>query len=591
MGGFIDILVQSDTSHELIPSRMGNGPWRQSMAVDGASVILSEPADGDIPRDDIFFEYYHNDFALYVLGEIYTYRNEKLRHTRQLLLDALVLDIIEDKFDPLHCNGHFAIFIYDRRGKKWKVITSRWGTLHVYKGSSNGQRAIGTFFRSVVRASNATTIDTDALLPYFAFGFFLGADTFFKEVRILEPASVYTFAADLSLIRQEKYWNPWHEASSLGYSAVLDGLAETMDEVTRDLFASGRIAVPISGGLDSRTLAGLSVSAGRNEGLWSYSYGYTDDSIETRIATNVAQSLSLPFKPFTIDNYLFRNIDLISDSVEYFQYINGTRQANIVDELSMHADYVIAAHWGDVWFDTTVSKGGTDDRGLVGYAFNKFNKRGSAWLVENVLHRDVAAARRVLEERLSDLLDSLAPIKDLDYRLKMLKTLTWSFRWTLASIRMFQPGAFPRLPFYDTRVTDFFSTVPSRFLTGRKLQIDYLKRFHPHLARIAWQPYGTSLYHYKVWNKRMLPWRAAAKIRRLVAGLRPISRNWEVTYFDALGETMLREDLLDNDTLSAHLARDRAELLLADFYKKPTAASGYTVSMLHTFSLFLKKYC
>ena len=48
----------------------------------------------------------------------------------------------------------------------------------------------------------------------------------------------------------------------------------------------------------------------------------------------------------------------------------------------------------------------------------------------------------------------------------------WSARWTTASLRMFQSAAFPRLPFYDTRLADFFATVPTPLVAGRRLQID-----------------------------------------------------------------------------------------------------------------------
>ena len=41
-----------------------------------------------------------------------------------------------------------------------------------------------------------------------------------------------------------------------------------------------------------------------------------------------------------------------------------------------------------------------------------------------------------------------------------------SFRWTTTSLRMFQAAAFPRLPFYDTRMADFFSSRLLRWLTA-----------------------------------------------------------------------------------------------------------------------------
>ena len=70
---------------------------------------------------------------------------------------------------------------------------------------------------------------------------------------------------------------------------------------------------------------------------------------------------------------------------------------------------------------------------------------------------------------------------------------------------MFQPGAFPRLPFYDTRLSDFFCTVPSEFVSQRRLQIDYLKNFAPDLARIKWQVYDTNLYRHQHFQRGWFP--------------------------------------------------------------------------------------
>ncbi len=57
-------------------------------------------------------------------------------------------------------------------------------------------------------------------------------------------------------------------------------------------------------------------------------------------------------------------------------------------------------------------------------------------------------------------LDGIPEDHEPDFRLKALKTETWGFRWTLASLRMYQTAVLPRLPFFDTRVTDILSCSP-----------------------------------------------------------------------------------------------------------------------------------
>ena len=117
----------------------------------------------------------------------------------------------------------------------------------------------------------------------------------------------------------------------------------------------------------------------------------------------------------------------------------------------------------------------------------------------------------MLADLLRPELKAVRSIDDPDFRIKAFKIDQWSFRRTMASLRSYQLGAFPRLPFYDTRLSDFFATVPSEFVAGRRLQIDYLKRYAPDLARIAWQAGGANLYQYRSARYWKLPIRVAAR--------------------------------------------------------------------------------
>ena len=65
----------------------------------------------------------------------------------------------------------------------------------------------------------------------------------------------------------------------------------------------------------------------------------------------VAESRHLPFEAFAVGPYLFDRLSMILNAVEGFQDLTQCRQAAVSDELARHADYVIAAHWGDVWLD------------------------------------------------------------------------------------------------------------------------------------------------------------------------------------------------------------------------------------------------
>jgi hypothetical protein len=157
---------------------------------------------------------------------------------------------------------------------------------------------------------------------------------------------------------------------------------------------------------------------------------------------------------------------------------------------------------------------------------------------------------------------------------------------------MYQAGAFPRLPFYDTRLTDFFASVPSDFVRGRRLQIDYLKRFAPDLARIDWQAYGTNLYRYRYFDSLLLPARAVRKAARLLRGRPAPQRNWEVQFLGATNRRRLEEALLARGGRLRDLVPESAiRSLLESFYAAPfEEGRGYTVSMLLTFASWMETY-
>jgi hypothetical protein len=221
-------------------------------------------------------------------------------------------------------------------------------------------------------------------------------------------------------------------------------------------------------------------------------------------------------------------------------------------------------------------------------------KGGRDWLLEHLCRKQLGKDEPgdFLKEMVRQEIAQVRHIDDQDFRIKAFKTGQWSFRWTEASLRMFQPGAFPRLPFYDNRLSNFFCTVPSEFVSRRQLQIDYLKSFAPDLARIKWQVYDTNLWHYQHFRTWLLPKRALKKAWRILRSKPVIERNWEVQFFNPEGRKGLERWLLRPGLrLHEFVAPAALQALVRNFYEDPIKEKrGYTVSMLLTFSTWLEKY-
>lgn len=499
-------------------------------------------------------------------------------------------------------NGHFLILAWQQDTRQWHTWTDRFGTLHAYYASSDQRAALGTFFPTVASAASHRQLDWEALASFFACGFFPHQRTYYNDVQILLPATHYIFNEKGHLLNQERYWQ-WFHSPNLHrtYQDTVIEFKELFQQVMHDLTSQGQVAMPISGGLDSRsTVAAVSTpEAQPDPRFWFYSYGYAEDSVETRIARRIAAARHLPFQPFTIRPYLFDKLDLCLSCVEGFQDLTMARQASVIETVGEHATHLIAAHMGDLWCDNMGLAGHapSSEQALIEKGYRKMRKGGSQWLFEHF--QPLAAASdevqaMILNPIAADLATS-SHIEDADFRIKILKVNQWVFRWTNASLRMFQATVFPRLPFYDTRLADFFCTTPTHFVSGRRLQIDYLKRFAPDLARITWQVYDANLFNYQHFNTWLLPRRALKKAWRALRGQKVLERNWEVQFLNPAGRAGLERWLLGEERngrklrLHEFVSPRAVQELLDTFYAAPLEQGrGYTLSMLLTFSAWLE---
>ncbi|MEM6792453.1 MAG: asparagine synthase-related protein [Acidobacteriota bacterium] len=501
--------------------------------------------------------------------------------------------------DPsIRLGGRFLLLI-ERTGS-FEVVTDRFNTLHAYR-TANGA-AVGTSYRAVCAAGSARRLDWPALRGFFTLGFFLGESTHYDDVRCLGPAARHR-ATEAGDSGGERYWRwSYRPERRRDRRETVDELASRLERAVGAAAAGEageRLALPISGGLDSRVLVACQPAGSR---AWGFSYGYQKGSVEIRLAAEIARRRGLDFESFVVEAYLERELDVVLDAVEGFQDVTQSRQISLRGELARRAGAVLGGHWGDVWLDDAhldLAASGAEGRAeeeLPGRVLASMRKRGHGWLVENVCAHHLepggpASGRDPLELAIARGLEELADVEDLDFRVKAFKTDHWSSRWTLASVRAYQAASFPRLPFYDPQLADFFATVATEELRDRSLEIDYLRRHAPDLAAVPWQETGAPLgrSRRRAWWLG-LPERAARRAWRTLRRRPVIERNWEVQWLSPGGRTLLR-GLLTAPGLRLHdvVPRRSVEQHLEEFLRAPSAANGYSISMLATFAAWLER--
>lgn len=496
--------------------------------------------------------------------------------------------------NPKILNGHFLIFAYDRIEEYWHVITNRLGTMHAYFSDCSDCSAIGTYSPSVAAFSGCKDIDWESIYAFFNLGFFLDDTTYRKGVHLFPPSHHTVLNNTGKIILKSEYWHWFYEPDfNLTYDQAIGQFKQIFDEVLTDQVKGKRVALPLSGGLDSRsTLAvlGSNTNCGATS-LFPFSYGYTDHSQETKIASELAHVRDLGIKTWTIEPYLFQNIRRISSCLEGFQDITQARQAFVVDDLGLNATHVVAAHWGDVWLDDMglLNHPVQTNKLLSNIILEKYRKKNIERLLGLFSDPFTGDYDALLNNKIENSLDSLDQISETDFKVKAWKTIQWSHRWTLTSIRMYQSGLFPLLPFYDNRLVDFFCHLPSSYVHGRQLQIDYLKKFAPDLAKIKWQAYDANLFQIKYFNSWLVPHRIYQKAKRAFSNTPVKQRNWEVQFLTSDGRSNLSSQLLENAAeLHKYCSRVELESMIDDLFIHPGGGLAYCLSMLLTFSSWLE---
>lgn len=576
------LLVRGEAPPEL-PARRAGAAWRVLAGVPGWTLLSAPPGPGwtGLPLRECAVGTRRG----WLFGELHGGNPEAWTLVVAGHVGADALD------------GQFLLWTWDDGTREWTVQSDRFGTLHAYWSARAEAMAIGTYHPAVAAHASLGALDWRGLTGFFGSGFFPGDRTHLEDVRILRPASEYTLGSDGRVARR-RYWEWSHEPDGASFDRTVDRFAETLGEVVADHAREGRVALPVSGGLDSRCLVAALARAGVpafEEGrAWAFSYGYGERSLETRIARRVAAARGLPFDAFAVPRYLFERLDQVLACTEGFQDLAQSRQIGVADEIAARADVVLAGHWGDVWLDTLGLDGVGDVplRRTVDHFVARTYKPAD-WLYAHLCAPALEGAdpgevrREIVEEELAP----YATIRDPDFRIKAFKTDQWSFRWTLASVRAYRPAATPRLPFYDTRLADLFCRVRSEYMRGRRLQIEYLKRHAPDLARVPWQVRGTDLFGGRWADARARARRAAGKAARALTGRRILQRNWEVQFAEGPGRRALEDRLLGPDApIHDHVPAGEVRSLLERLYARPgDGGLGYQVSMLLTFAVWLER--
>ena len=203
-----------------------------------------------------------------------------------------------------HLNGHFAFAILDKVKRKLILANDRFSSNPIFYSLTPSQLLFASEMGAVlICAQHRPEINREAVLEYFTFHFTLGDKTLFSNVKRLSPSSIMSYDLQNGKFSVEKYWDIDLRGKSHGQAQAhvepLEPLYEEFKKIMRKaverrMFDQEKIGVFLSGGVDSRILAGFASEIAKATGkeVITFSTG-VKGGIQQRIAKKVADMLGI----------------------------------------------------------------------------------------------------------------------------------------------------------------------------------------------------------------------------------------------------------------------------------------------------------
>ena len=432
-------------------------------------------------------------------------------------------------------------------------------------------------------------LDHKAICLFAATGFFWDDSTYWKDTKVLRPATVNEIDEEGFLVKSEPWFQWYYSPKEQEFQKSVQQHQELLEQIIDEQIGDQQAILPLSGGLDSRSQAVALHKLGKQ--VTSYSYSFQGGYKEHQISQQIAKACDFQFQAFEIPpNYLWDKIEDLAEINQCYSEFTHPRQMGVLEELKKMQGVFSLGHWGDVLFD----RGGDEDirdEDLVSYIHKKVIKKGGMDLAEALwqswnLEGDFTTYLHDMTQTLLDRID----IQNTSAKVRAFKSMYWAPRWTSINLSVFEAAHPITLPYYDDRMCQLICEIPEAHLADRRLQIEYIKHNNPEVARITWQdqkPFNLTNFH-KNKVPYNLPYRITDKLKRLLQekmGKKFIQRNWELQFLGADNEKQLESYLFDED-FNSFIDKDLVKDFYSKFQTQDPVFYSHPVSLLLTLSVF-----
>lgn len=366
-------------------------------------------------------------------------------------------------------DGYFCAVLYDRDMEQVKLISDRYGMRMLYWYCDGSKFLWSANILNILAVEGVDAdIHKDSVECFKDLGYVLEDNTFFKHVKLIQPATVMTFDIAVNHYHSTRYWS-WSKISKqkITFDDAVNRLGELfLSAVQRRFNANEKIGVAVSGGLDSRAIVAAIAKLDPNQKYMGYTFG-----VEGCDDINFAKQV-LTKAGWQHETYLFTQDNWLGSRLPYIDVTSG-----LLDMQHMHG----------CEFLPEISK--MIDVNMNGYAGDAI--LGGGFLTK--IPWDTRASLTNIQpffgkfSYMVNVEDEFYDIECVEPVLYMNRVRRFTAMGSVCGLHYLEQ----RKPFFDNQLVEFVFSIPDSFRANNRIYSEMLKRFFPdYFMDIPWQKTG-----------------------------------------------------------------------------------------------------
>ena len=386
----------------------------------------------------------------------------------------------------------------------------------------------------------------------------------------------------------------YYKPRNISFEATVTQFTKLFETLVQEKTLSKKIILPLSGGLDSRTLA---VALRNNKNVVAYSYEFEGGVSETKYAKMIADINGWDFHAYVIPKgYLWEKIDELSEINKCRTEFTHPRQMAVIKQISQLGEINLSGSMGDLLFETTPNSKNFKFKNKLDLLRHLLVSPGGEEIAQDFWeHWKIQGS---MDNKFSEVIKNLLTnvnIRNTAGAIRAVKAMHYVKNWTNINMRVFSKYNAVYAPYQDEKMCEFVCGIPESYLSGRKIQIEYIKSKSPALAKVPWQQYDLDLYNYSQFNGIYFPRRVYRFVNRIISEKifrkNPlIQRNWELQFLGSQNKEQLQRFLFRNENLYELVPEAIIKKYYDLFSNSDSVKYSHPITMLLTFSVWAKRF-